>query len=241
MEHAIDVNNINVHYQVYGSSSIKDVIKRKDKSKIETVHAIKDMSFSLERGRILGIVGKNGSGKSTLLRCLAGVFSPDSGTIDLHNNKTSLLSLGVGFKSELSGRSNAILSGLLLGFSKKEIEEKIPAIIEFAGIGDFIDAPVKTYSSGMYSKLAFAVATTLETEILLIDEVLSVGDENFRIRSYKRMQELIADKNRTVVIVSHSISTLKELCTDLMWIDGGKIIKYGDPETVLDEYVQYMR
>lgn len=239
-ENAIDVNGVHVYYQPHGTSSIKNVIFKNKTKKEGKVHALRGVTFSVKKGKILGIIGKNGSGKSTLLRCLAGVFCADEGIIDLHKQKISLLSLGVGFKSELSGRENAILSGLLLGFTREEIEERIPSIIEFAEIGEFFDYPVKTYSSGMYSKLAFAVATTLETEILLIDEVLSVGDEKFRVRSYSRMRELIADTERTVVIVSHSISTLRELCTDVMWLNDGEIIKIGDPNMVLDEYVKYM-
>lgn len=241
MADAINVKDLCIDYKIHKGISIKSLFAPKDSSRLEVVNAVKSISFDVVRGSILGIIGKNGSGKSTLLRALAGVFSADSGTIDLHGNKTSLLSLGVGFKSELTGRENAILSGLLLGFSMEDITQKLPAIIEFAEIGEFIDAPVKTYSSGMYSKLAFSVAVSLETEILLIDEVLSVGDENFRVRSFNRMKELIADNSRTVIIVSHSIDMLKALCNQVMWLHDGEIIKIGDPETVLSEYELFMR
>ena len=176
-----------------------------------------------------------------MLRALAGVFSTDEGIIDLHLNRVSLLSLGVGFKSELTGRENVFLSGLLMGFSLEEINSKLSDVISFAEIGEFIDAPVKTYSSGMYSKLAFSVAVSLETEIVLIDEVLSVGDEKFRVRSYNRIKELITDKRRTVVIVSHDMHILEELCDSILWLHEGEIKQIGDPKEVLDEYKKFMR
>ena len=138
------------------------------------------MSFNVPKGNILGIVGKNGSGKSTMLNAIAGIFAPDSGTIDLKGNSVSLLSIGVGFQRELTGRENIILSGMLLGFSEKAVRERMEEIIEFSELGKFIDAPVRTYSSGMYSKLAFSITAILETDIMLIDEVLSVGDARFK-------------------------------------------------------------
>lgn len=241
MSTAIDVKNLSINYKIHKGFSIREIFAGKQYDKLDIVHAVKNISFSVEEGNILGIIGKNGSGKTTLLRSLAGVFSPDSGYIDLHGSKVSLLSLGVGFKPELTGRENAILSGLLLGFTMEEIKEKLPAVIEFAEIGRFIDAPVKTYSSGMYSKLAFSVAVCLETEILLIDEVLSVGDENFRIRSFNRIRELIADQHRTVVIVSHSIEMLKTLCDQVLWLHNGTIKKLGDPEEILASYERFMQ
>ena len=202
--------------------------------------AVKHVSFSVQEGDILGIIGKNGSGKSTLLKSIAGVFSPNAGTIDLNGHSVSLMSLGVGFKDSLSGRENIILSGMLLGFTEKEIEAKSQDIIEFAEIGDFIDRPVRTYSSGMYSKLAFSITAMLETDIMLVDEVLSVGDEQFRLKSLNKMKELINDKNRTVIIVSHSISTLKELCDQVLWLHGGEVRMLGDTEDVLRQYAAYM-
>ena len=156
----------------------------------------------MEKGEILGIIGKNGSGKSTMLKALAGIFSPDSGTIDTKDYSVSLLSIGVRLQKELSGRENILLSGMLLGFSEAEIREKMDGIIEFAELGKFIDMPVKTYSSGMHSKLAFSITAILETDIMLIDEVLSVGDEKFKKKSYNKMKSLISNKDRTVVIFS---------------------------------------
>ena len=204
----------------------------------EAIHGI---SFEVEKGEILGIIGKNGSGKSTLLRALAGVFSADEGTIDLHGHDVSLLAIGIGFQKELSGRENIYLSGLLLGFSEKEIEEKTNEIIEFSELGDFIDAPVKSYSSGMHSKLAFSISVVLETDIMLIDEVLSVGDEHFKKKSHARIKELIEDKDRTVVIVSHSLNAIQNLCTKVLWLHNGNIRKIGTPEEIIPEYREFMK
>ena len=160
--------------------------------------------------------------------------------IDLKGHSVSLMALGVGFKDTLTGRENIVLSGMLLGFSEKEIEEKTQDIIDFAEIGEFIDRPVRTYSSGMHSKLAFAITAMLETDIMLVDEVLSVGDEKFRKKSLSKMKELISDKNRTVLIVSHSIETLKELCDRVMWIHDGEMKEIGEPVEVLSHYKAFM-
>ena len=210
------------------------------KSKLEVYEALRGISFEVKKGEIMGIVGKNGSGKSTLLRAIAGTFSADSGSIELESDSVSLLSIGVGFQKKLSGRENIILSGMLLGFSEQEVRDKMDEIIEFANLGKFIDMPVKTYSSGMYSKLAFSITAVLETDIMLIDEVLSVGDAKFKKKSYKKMQERIMDENRTVVIVSHSTETLEKLCTSLLWLHEGEIKMQGDTKTVLDAYNEFM-
>ena len=199
---AIEVKNVSIHYRVMKNITLQSSLFKK-RSKADVFEAVKDVSFEVEKGGILGIIGKNGSGKSTLLRSIAGVFSPNSGTIDLKGNSVSLMALGVGFKDRLTGRENIMLSGLLLGFSEKEVEEKTQAIIDFAELGEFIDRPVRTYSSGMHSKLAFAITAMLETDIILVDEVLSVGDERFKKKSLNKMKELINDKDRTVIIVSH--------------------------------------
>ena len=171
---------------------------------------------------------------------MAGIFSPDSGTIDLKGHSISLLSIGVGFQREMTGRENIVLSGMLLGFSEEEVRAKEEEIVEFAELGEFIDMPVRTYSSGMYSKLAFSITAILETDIMLIDEVLSVGDQKFKKKSYNKMKSLISNKDRTVVIVSHSIDTLQELCDTVMWMHDGQIKRIGDPKPVLAEYVDFM-
>lgn len=246
-ESAISVKDVKIRYRFFKKRStfgmIKSIFKfkrSKETKKTEYFEAVKGVSFDVEKGQILGIVGKNGSGKSTLLRAIAGIFSPDEGSIDLHGHTISLLSIGVGFQSKLSGRENIYLSGMLLGFDKKQIEEKIDEIIEFSELGKFIDRPVKTYSSGMYSKLAFSITAILETEIMLIDEVLSVGDVKFKKKSYAKMRELISDNDRTVVIVSHSSDTLRQLCDSILWLHEGEIKMQGTTAEVLPEYEKFM-
>ena len=240
-ESSISVRNVKIQYRVMNKMSLlKALINPKKFSKTEYFEAVKGVSFEVEKGKILGIVGKNGSGKSTLLRAIAGIFSPDEGEVDLHGHSISLLSIGVGFQKNLSGRENIYLSGMLLGFSKEQIDEKLEEIIEFSELGTFIDRPVKTYSSGMHSKLAFSITAILETEIMLIDEVLSVGDARFKKKSYAKMKSLINNKNRTVIIVSHSSDTLKKLCDNILWLHDGEIKMYGATEEVLPKYDEFM-
>ena len=239
-EYAIEVQNLCIQYKGIQTFSLKSGIFGGKRSRPPVVEAVKNVSFKLEKGEILGIVGKNGSGKSTLLRAIAGIFSPNSGTIDLHGHSISLLSIGVGFQKELSGRENILLSGLLLGFTEEQIREKEDAIIAFSELGKFIDSPVRTYSSGMYSKLAFSITAILETDIILIDEVLSVGDPRFKKKSYSKMKQLINDKDRTVVIVSHDTRAVEKLCTKILWINDGEFVKFGDTAEVLPEYEQSM-
>jgi ABC-type polysaccharide/polyol phosphate transport system ATPase subunit len=239
-EIAIRVENLTIRYKSLKAYSIKKNFLKLSHNKREYFEAVKHVSFEVEKGEILGIVGKNGSGKSTMLRALAHIFSPDEGSIDTFGNTVSLLSIGVGFQKELSGRENIILSGMLLGFSEEEIRKKMPRIIKFADLGKFIDMPVGTYSSGMYSKLAFSITAILETDIILIDEVLSVGDRRFRKKSYNKMQSLISDQDRTVVIVSHNNQSLRELCTKVLWINDGELMMIGETNEVLDQYEAYM-
>lgn len=239
--HAIDVKDLTISYRNLKKMSIKQNLFHLKKQKTEDFVAVDHVSFYVREGEILGIIGKNGSGKSTMLNSLAGIFSPDSGEIDLHGHTISLLSIGVGFQKEMTGRENIILSGMLLGFSEKDIRDKEQEIIDFAGLGKFIDMPVRTYSSGMYSKLAFSITAILETDIMLIDEVLSVGDERFKKKSYNKMKSLISNKDRTVVIVSHNISTLRDLCDTVMWMHDGHIQKIGKPDEILDEYLEFMK
>lgn len=240
-EIAIEVKNLSISYKSLKAYSIKKMLLRGKTSKNDTFQAVKDVSFSVPKGEIWGIIGKNGSGKSTMLKAIGGIFSPDKGTIDLKGHTVSLLAIGVGFKVNLTGRENIMLVGLLLGFSEKEIQEKMASIIEFSELGEFIDKPVRTYSSGMHSKLAFSITAILETDIMLVDEVLSVGDEHFKKKSMNKMRTLIGDENRTVLIVSHSIPTLKELCTRVIWMHDGEIKMIGEPAEVLDCYAEFMR
>lgn len=239
-KHAIEVKDLVISYQNLKKTSIKKTLLHLKRKKPDRFVAVKGISFYVREGEILGIIGKNGSGKSTTLNALAGIFSPDSGSIDLNGHSISLLSIGVGFIREMTGRENITLSGMLLGFTEEQVKAKEQEIIDFAEIGEFIDMPVRTYSSGMYSKLAFSITAILETDIMLIDEVLSVGDQKFKKKSYEKMKSLISNKDRTVVIVSHSIETLKQLCDTVMWMHEGQIKRIGDPDEVLDEYVAFM-
>ena len=236
---AVTVKDLHISYRGLKKTSIR-ASWTKLKNKVEIFEALKGVSFEIEEGKILGIIGKNGSGKSTMLRAIAGIFSPDKGSIDLHGHTISLLSIGVGFNRKLTGKENIYLSGMLLGFSEEEIAKKEKEIITFADIGEFINKPVKTYSSGMYSKLAFAITAILETDIMLIDEVLSVGDARFQEKSYNKMKELISDDKRTVIIVSHSLGTIKELCDEVLWLNDGEVVEIGKPEEIIPKYQEFM-
>ena len=239
-EIAIDVEDLRISYRCLKAYSIKKSLFQLKKSKVEIYEAVRGVSFQVQKGEILGMGGKNGSGKSTMLRAIAGIFSPDSGRIDLHGNSVSLLAIGVGFQKRLSGRENILLSGMLLGFTEEQVRERMDEIIEFAGLGKFIDMPVKTYSSGMHSKLAFSITAILESDIMLIDEVLSVGDTRFKRKSYRKMKQLISDKDRTVVVVSHNSETLRKLCTRLLWLHDGEIKMLGETDEVLEAYEEFM-
>lgn len=239
-EMAITVKDLHVYYRDMNRFSLKKGgLKERGSGKV--FKAVKGVSFEVPKGQILGICGKNGSGKSTLLRAISGIFSPDSGSINLHGNSISLLSIGVGFQKQLTGYENIFLSGMLLGYSKEQIEAKIDDIIEFSELGDFIYRPVRSYSSGMHSKLAFSITAILETDIMLIDEVLSVGDIHFKEKSYNKMKELISNDDRTVVIVSHNSNTIKELCNKVIWLHEGLIKAQGDPKDIMDKYEAFMR
>ncbi len=239
-EIAIEVKDLHISYKCLKSFSIKRSLLQMKKTQATVFEAVRGVSFTVPKGEILGIVGKNGSGKSTMLRAIAGIFSADEGIIDLHGNSVSLLSIGVGFQRELTGRENIILSGMLLGFSEEQVHAKMDEIIEFADLGDFIDMPVKSYSSGMHSKLAFSITAILEADIMLIDEVLSVGDTKFKKKSYNKMKQLISNKDRTVIIVSHVSETLQELCTNVLWLHDGEVKMIGAPEDVLPVYEEFM-
>ena len=232
-KYAIEVKDLKIRYRCLNKMSIKQSLFKLKKSNMEIFEAVRGISFNVPKGEIMGIVGKNGSGKSTLLRAIAGIFAPDEGSIDLHGHTVSLLSIGVGFQKKLTGRENILLSGMLLGFSEEEIRERMPDIIEFSELGKFIDRPVRTYSSGMHSKLAFSITAILETEIMLVDEVLSVGDAKFKKKSFKKMKQLINDKDRTVVIVSHNGDTLRKLCDTILWLHDGVIKMQGSTKEVL--------
>ena len=235
---ALEVNNVVVDYYSIKRRQLKEIFKLNKKEKFR---ALDNISFKVNKGEVLGIIGQNGSGKSTLLKTIANIFEPDSGSINSFGNKVGVLSLGAGFDNNLSGYENIFLSGMLLGYNKKYIKSIINEIIEFSELKEFIYKPVGTYSSGMYSKLSFAIAAFLEKDIILIDEVLSVGDIHFKEKSSNKIKELISDKEKTVIIVSHSISTVKDLCDRIIWLDEGKIMEQGEPKQILKEYKEFMK
>lgn len=202
--------------------------------------ALKDVSFDLYHGETLGIIGRNGAGKSTLLRLIAGILAPDCGEIDRNNVHASLLSLAVGFVPHLTGRQNAILSGLLLGMRRHQLDERMEDIISFAELDEFFDQPVRTYSTGMRSRLGFSVAIQANQDIMLVDEVLGVGDEEFKRKSSAALkQRILSDKS--VIVVSHSVPTLRELCDRIVWIEDGKTRLEGSPDDVIPQYQSEIR
>lgn len=197
--------------------------------------ALQGISLAVYRGETLGVIGSNGSGKSTLLRVMAGIYKPDQGSVIRHVHSVSLLSLGLGFDIELNGVDNAMILGMLLGSRKSEVQAKMDEIIEFSELGRFIHEPIKTYSSGMRSRLGFSVAVKMKADLLLVDEVLSVGDASFRRKAEKAMIDLIAS-DQTVVFVSHSNSQVRKLCNRVVWLEQGRIKRVGETGEILDEY-----
>lgn len=237
---ALDVQHVSIDYKDISHMSLAKSLRKGEVKKSNIVRAVNDISFSVNQGEILGIVGRNGSGKTTLLRSVAGIFQPDEGIIDTHGNRVALMAIGIGFNGNNTGRENILKSGMLLGCKLDYVKEHMDEIIEFSELGDFIDRPVRTYSSGMYSKLSFAVTAVLDTDIMLVDEVLSVGDERFRKKSFKKMEELMLS-DRTVLIVSHATDTLKKFCDKILWINDGHFMMLGETEEVLREYDKSMQ
>jgi ABC-type polysaccharide/polyol phosphate transport system ATPase subunit len=204
----------------------------------ETFHAfeaVKHVSFQILRGTTVGIIGRNGSGKSTILKIIAGVYPPTSGRISVQGSVAPLIELGAGFHHELTGRENILINGLLLGLTKRQIQEREERIIDFAEIGEFIDSPVKQYSSGMYMRLAFSVATEVDPDILLIDEILAVGDASFREKCYERLRSF-RDRGKTIVLVSHDVSMIKLFCDRVLLINKGELIEDGPADDVISRY-----
>ena len=232
---ALEVNHVSIDYKNLMHMSMHQSLLKYGAKRAETIRAVDDISFTVDKGRILGIVGRNGSGKTTLLRSVAGIFRPDEGYIDTKGNKVSLMAIGIGFNPNNTGRENILKSGMLLGCNLDYVKEHMEEIIDFSELGDFIDRPVRTYSSGMYSKLSFSVTAILETDIMLVDEVLSVGDEHFRKKSFRKMEELMRS-DRTVLIVSHATNTLKQFCDQVLWINDGKFMMLSGTNEVLAAY-----
>lgn len=234
--------NVHVSYRFVNSANLKRQLaalltRRKDqRTVVREVNALRGVSFTLERGQTLGIIGANGAGKTTLLKTIAGIFEPNRGQVALNAKSVSLLALGVGFQSELTGVENIYINGLLLGLSRRQIAERMDDIVEFAGVGDAVENPLKTFSSGMRSRLAFATAVHVEPELLLIDEVLGVGDESFRKQSRDRIIQMI-EEHGSVVIASHSMSYIRQMCDVVLWLDAGSIQRFGPTEEVVSEYL----
>ena len=237
MSTAISVQNVSKRFRLYHERNqyLKTALLRGRRAQFEEFWAVDDVSFDIETGSTFGIIGSNGSGKSTLLKCLAGILSPDRGSLKVNGRLSALLELGAGFHPDLSGRENVFLNGAILGMSNKEIQLRFDDIVEFAGLGNFIDTPVKNYSSGMVVRLGFAIAANVEPEILLIDEVLAVGDAEFQQKCFEKIEGFRQD-GRTIVLVSHGLSDIEKLCSDVAWIDKGHLRKLGKSYEVVSEY-----
>ena len=207
----------------------------KRQNNVKVVDAVKNISLDVNHGTVLGVIGHNGAGKSTLLRTMAGILRPTSGEVEVHGRVSTLLALGLGFNSNLSGRENVILGGLAMGMSRAEVLERFEEISEFSELGDFIDLPIRTYSSGMGAKLAFSVAVHFEPDVLLVDEALSAGDARFKTKAKEKMHELMSTA-RTIVVVSHALNTIEELCNDAIWLDHGTLMGRGNPSEIVAQY-----
>lgn len=214
---------------------IKFLTPKKKKNNKEYFWALKDINFTIEKGDVVGIIGSNGAGKSTLLKVVSGVYKPTTGMVSVDGKISPMIELGAGFDAELTARENIFLNGAILGYSKEFILDKFDSIVEFSELKDFLDVPIKNFSSGMVAKLAFSISTIVEPEILIVDEILSVGDIKFQEKSKNKMMSMIKG-GTTVLYVSHSINSIKELCSKVIWLDHGKIVKMGDAKEICDEY-----
>lgn len=235
----IQVNNITVRYKIANDrvSSLKEFVIKKIKKSIteKDFLALDNVSFTVKKGDVVGVVGRNGAGKSTLLKVVSGIQKPASGNIVLNGRVVPMLELGAGFDMELSGKENVYLNGAVLGYSKEFLDEKYNDILEFSELGDFINMPVRNYSSGMVARLAFSIASMVNPEILIVDEVLSVGDENFQRKSKNRMLELMSGGS-TVLFVSHNVKQIEEICNKAIWLEHGKVVMTGPSDVVCAEY-----
>lgn len=211
--------------------------KRKKKKKKELFSALKDVSFEVNKGEVIGLIGSNGAGKSTLLKVVSGVMKPTSGSVTVNGIISPMIELGAGFDGNLTAKENIYLNGAILGYSKKFLDEKYDEIVEFSELKDFLDVPVKNFSSGMTAKLAFSIATVVNPEILIVDEILSVGDIKFQEKSKKKMMELI-NGGTTVLYVSHSLQSIKDLCNRVIWLEHGQIVEIGDTKKICQKYYE---
>lgn len=238
---AVAVQNVSMSFpQTKHASGVKqgivDIVSGRRFFHAPEFQALKNISFDVEKGEVLGLIGPNGSGKSTLLTVISGIYRPDSGRVQTNGRVSALLELGSGFKDDLTGLENIRLNGAILGLSPAEVSSQIDQIVEFSGLGRFVEQPIRTYSSGMRVRLGFAIATTIDPEILLIDEVLAVGDEAFARKSLARIEELARGKT-TIVVVSHDLQLMKKLCRRLVLLHGGEVLENGPPESVVTRYL----
>ena len=242
-EPVIHVDNLGICFRMdsHKTTSLKEWTIRalKRERKMYDFWAIRNISFDLSKGDVLGIVGRNGAGKSTLLKAVSGIIVPTEGTVQCHKPVVPMLELGSGFDYELSGTENIYLNGAVLGYQKEYIRERYQEIVDYAEIGEFIHMPLKVYSSGMIARLAFSIATVIRPEILIVDEILAVGDEKFQKKSYERMMELMT-RGTTVLFVSHNIAQIRMMCTKALWLHQGKMMQYGGAAEVCDEYQQFL-
>ena len=234
---SIEIQNVSKLFRVYQgkSYSLKEKLLYWGKEKSEEFWALRDINLSIPEGVAIGLVGRNGSGKSTLLKLISKILYPTTGSITVKGKMSTLLELGAGFHPDFTGRENIYLNGSILGFTRKEIEEKLPSIVEFSELADFLDTPVRNYSSGMYMRLGFAIAIHVNPDILLIDEVLAVGDYAFQEKCVDAIMKL-KHQGKTIVFVSHSGNQVKQLCEKAVWLDKGQIRMYGDADLVVQEY-----
>jgi len=243
MDFAIALTNVSKSYRLWGRGSqfatLKSALLKRDVKLAPeaSVEAVKNVSFAVDRGEAFGIIGRNGSGKSTLLKIITGILKPTGGTVAVNGRIAALIELGAGFHPEITGRENIVINGIMLGLTRREIDQRFDSIVEFSGIRDFIDQPVKTYSSGMYVRLGFAVAVHVDPDVLLIDEVLSVGDEEFSSKCVAKIQEL-KYRGVTLVFVTHQLEQVRTLCDRALWLDHGQVEAIGDPVRVVDHYLQ---
>ena len=242
-EFAIALEDVSKSYRLWGRGSqfatLKSALLKRELKATpdESVLALRDLSFEVDRGEAFGIIGRNGSGKSTILKLISGILKPTSGKVAVNGRIAALIELGAGFHPEITGRENIYINGIMLGLTRRDIDQRFGKIVDFAGIGEFLDQPVKTYSSGMYVRLGFAVAVHVDPDILIIDEVLSVGDEEFSAKCVAKIQEM-KYRGVTLVFVTHQLDQVRTLCDRALWLDHGRLEAIGDPMRVVDAYLQ---
>lgn len=243
MGNIVSVKDLSLRFKVEHNraDTLKEFFVRWMKREIqaEDFWALQHVSFEVEKGDVVGMIGCNGAGKSTLLKVISGIMKPTCGDVHVQGSVAPMLELGSGFDHELSGRENIYLNGAILGYSKSFIDSKYDEIWEFSELGDFIKAPIRTYSSGMLARLAFSIACMIEPEILIVDEILSVGDANFQEKSRKRMMELMGG-GTTVFFVSHDMEQIREMCSKVLWMEHGMVQRMGDTGSVIAEYLRYL-